>query len=185
MKRKDIFVFKILISIIIFLILGIMCKVDNKYQTKIHYYLYENSFNFNSIYNFYNKYLGGTTFYEKKGQFSPVFEEKLKYNRISKYKQGIKLEVDKNYLIPTIEKGIVINIKKHKDYKNTIIIKTDNNTNIWYGNICNYSIKLYDYLEKGDYIGQSCQNYIYIVFEKNGKYLNYKKHFSFKYNKKT
>ncbi|MBR3162217.1 MAG: peptidoglycan DD-metalloendopeptidase family protein [Bacilli bacterium] len=182
MKKKDLFILKLLISIIIFLILGILCKVDDKYKNKINYYLFENSFNFNSVYNFYNKYLGGTSFYEKRNTLHPVFYEELKYNKIEKYKQGIKLEVTKNYLIPAIKKGTVINIKNHKYYNNTIIINTDNNINIWYGNICNPFVKIYDHLDKGKYIGQSCQNYIYIIYEKNGKYLDYKKYFFPKYN---
>ena len=81
MKKKDLFILKLLISIIIFLILGILCKVDDKYKNKINYYLFENSFNFNSVYNFYNKYLGGTSFYEKRNTLHPVFYEELKYAR--------------------------------------------------------------------------------------------------------
>ena len=87
-------------------------------------------------------------------------------------------EVSNNYLIPNLKEGIIIYIGKKDLYNNTIIIKTNNNINIWYGNICNYPNKLYDRIDKGIYIGEACNNYFYLVYEKDGLFLDPNKYFS-------
>ena len=177
MRIKDKYIFKTLISILIFLILAILCKADYRYHNTIKYYLYINSFNFNSIYNFYNKYLGGTQFYRNNDNLVSVYNEELKYSSLSLYKKGIKLKVDNKYLTPSLKDGIIIFIGNKDEYKNVIILQTNNNINIWYSNICNSPLKIYDKIEKGEYIGESCQDYIYIAYEKNGQFLNYKEYF--------
>ena len=169
--------FKILLSTTIFLILAILCKENKKYHDKIHYHLYEESFNFNSIYNFYNKYLGGIDFYINKENITPVLYERITYNKLEEYKDGIKLQTSNKYLVPNLKEGIITKIETKKDYNQTIVVKTKNNINIWYGNICNPTLKIYDSIKKGEYLGESCSNYIYIVYEKEGKYLNYKDYF--------
>ena len=57
-------------------------------------------------------------------------------------------------------------------YNNTIIIEDLNGVYIWYGNVSTTSLKLYDYVEKGTYIGEAERN-LYMVFSKDNKYLNY------------
>ena len=49
-----------------------------------------------------------------------------------------------------------------------------NGVDIWYGNITNTNLKLYDYVEKGTMLGEVNKDTIYLVFQKEGKYLNYK-----------
>ena len=44
---------------------------------------------------------------------------------------------------------------------------------MWYGNLDNISVNLYDYLNKNTLIGSS-KDSLYLVFQKNGEYLNYK-----------
>ena len=178
MKTKDKYIFKTLISLSIFLILAILCKTDYRYHNIIKYYLYIDSFNFDSVYNFYNKYLGGTQLYTNNDNSITVYNEQLKYSSFTPYKKGIKINVDNKYLMPSLKEGIIIFIGNKDEYRNVIILQTNNNINIWYSNICNSSLRLYDKIEKGDYIGESCQNYIYIAYEKNGQFLNYKKYFT-------
>lgn len=176
MKNKDFIIFKLFLSIIFFLILGILSKMNDNYRTLIHYHLYEESFNFNSIYSFYNKYLGSFSIFDINNNVNKVFNENLKYKLYRRYEDGIKLDVDDKYLVPSLSEGTVIYMGR-KDYYGNVIIINNKNINIWYGNICNTSIKLYDYIEKGTYIGESCHNYIYIVYEKDGEFLDYKKFF--------
>jgi len=45
----------------------------------------------------------------------------------------------------------------------------------WYGNIASTSLKLYDYIEKGSLIGE-VNNELYMIFSKDGKYLNYEEY---------
>ena len=167
---------KILICIIIFLILGILCKKDNKYKEIINEELYKKSISFSKFENLYNKYLGGIFPIENLNTKNtvPVFNETLNYESITNYKEGAKLKVTNNYLIPNLESGIVTYIGEKENYNNVIIIETKDNINIWYGNVCNQPIKLYDHLNKGDIIGETCTNELYLVYKKNGKILNYK-----------
>lgn len=168
-------IIKSLICIIIFLILGIISKKNIQYKELIKKQLYEETISFTKFENLYNKYLGGIFPIENinKNTISPVFSENLNYKSISKYQDGAKLEVDKNYLIPNQENGIITYIGEKENYGKVIIIETEDNLNIWYGNICNYNIKLYDHLNKGDIIGETCTNELYLVYKKNNKILDY------------
>ena len=38
----------------------------------------------------------------------------------------------------------------------------------------NSDIKIYDYVQKGTLLGEVVDNKLYLVFQKEGKYLNYK-----------
>ena len=52
-----------------------------------------------------------------------VFNENLVYEDASVYKDGVKLKVDSNYLVPIIESGIVVFIGEKDDYGKTVIIE--------------------------------------------------------------
>ena len=43
-----------------------------------------------------------------------------------------------------------------------------------YSNIKNNKYKLYDYIEKGELLGEVNGDNLYISFQKNGEYLDYK-----------
>ena len=177
MKVIDRFLIRFFLSLIIFLLLGIMCKINVSYYKVIHYYLYEDSFNFNSIYDFYSKYLGGISFFYDDDNIKTVMKNDLKYNSFDVIDGGIKLNVDNHYLVPLIYDGVVIN--KLKNNIGNVLVIQNSDVNVWYGNICNSSLKLFDSLVKGDYVGESCDNTIYIFFEKDGKFLNYKDYFNY------
>ena len=169
---------KILICTIIFLLLGITSKKDIKYKEIIRKNLYEESISFTKFENLYNKYLGGIFPIEsiKKNNTTPVFNENLTYETITKYYDGAKLKVTNNYLIPNQENGIITYIGKKENYGNVIIVETEKNLNIWYGNVCNYNVKLYDHLNKGDIIGETCTSELYLVYKQNNQVLDYNKY---------
>ena len=169
---------KIFSCIIIFLILGIISKKNLQYRNIIETKLYQESISFSKINEIYNKYLGGIFPIELSNNqdIVPVFNEKLIYDKIEPYKEGAKLTVSSNYLIPNQESGIVIFIGEKENYGKVIILETSDNLNIWYGNICNYNVKLYDHLNKSDIIGETCSNELYMVYKKNNEVLDYKKY---------
>ena len=167
---------KALLCIIIFLSLAIISKENKEYKDIINKKLYEETISFNKFEKIYNKYLGSVFPIENINTTNtlPVFNEKLNYKKITKYLDGAKLEVDQNYLIPSLENGIITYIGEKENYGKVIILETENNINIWHGNVCNSNVKLYDHLNKGDIIGETCTNELYLVYKKNGKKLNYK-----------
>ena len=180
MKKIHVWITKTLICIIIFLILGIICKKNITLKNKIKYELYENHLSFTKIKELYNHYLGGyiplETITPKKEE--SVFNEKISYKNILPYENGAKLTVENNYLVPNQESGVIVFIGKKEKYGDVIIIEGKDDVDIWYGNICNSELKLYDYLEKGNYIGETCNENLYIVYSKNNQFLNYQNYLS-------
>lgn len=165
---------KILITIIIFLIGMILTKTNPKYKIFIQENIYENSFRFTKINELYKKYFGNllsldNIIYEE----TPVFNENITYTEKNTYKDGVALTVSTGYMVPSLENGIVVYIGNKEEYGQTIIIEQTNGIDVFYSNITNENIKLYDYIEKGEYVGQTKTDKLYLVFQKNGTILNY------------
>ena len=76
-------------------------------------------------------------------------------------------------MVPVIESGIVVFIGDKDDYGKTVIIEQVDGVDTWYGNVDNINVSLYDYVSKGEFLAEA-NNSFYMVFQKDGKYLNYK-----------
>lgn len=170
-------IIRISIVIIIFLSLAITCNYSERFKTNITKYLFTESISFTKIKKIYNKYLGGILPLKKEVNTEKVFNEELNYSNLSVYYDGIKLIVSEGYLVPSIKEGMVVFIGDKENYGNTIIIEDLEGTYIWYGNITSTSLKLYDYIEKGSYIGEVNKE-LYMVFNRDNKYLNYEEYIS-------
>lgn len=170
-------IIRCLTVIILFLLLAITCKSNNTYKDLIVTNLYEKNLSFTKIKKLYTKYLGGIIPLEKVTEnMTQVFNENLEYTNDSIYQDGVKLEVVDKYLVPIIEEGLVVYIGEKENYGNVIIIEGIDGIDIWYGNIENTTVKLYDYVEKNTYLGQTKDNKLYLVYSKEGEFLNYKEH---------
>ena len=167
---------KLLLSIIIFLIGMILVKTNPKLKQTIKTKLYEESLPFQKLKNTYEKYLGNILSVDKLSKEQEVFNETLSYNNLKKYKDGVKLTVSNNYMVPIIESGVVVFIGEKENYGNTIIIEQVDGIDTFYGNVKINNIKLYDYVEKGELLGETKDNTLYLVFQKDGKSLNYKEY---------
>ena len=77
-----------------------------------------------------------------------------------------------NYAVPVLESGIVVYKGEKDNYGNTIIVQQINGIDMWYGNIIDSNVKLYDYVTKGSILG-NCNDYLYVVFKKDGNVLPY------------
>lgn len=168
---------RILITIILFLICSILIKSNNKYKEAIYKNIYNNNISFTGIKKFYDKYLGGVLPFDTPlDKTKLVFSENLTYQEESKYLDGVKLSVDNNYLVPILESGIVVFIGEKEGYGNTIIIQGMNGIDIWYSNIENESVKLYDYVEAHTLLGNAKGDYFYLTYSQNGVFLNYEEY---------
>ena len=98
----------------------------------------------------------------------------MTYKKSNSYKDGVALSVDKKYMVPALESGIVVFIGEKEDYGTTVIIDQIDGVEVYYSNITVENLKLYDYVEKGKLIGEVKSDKIYLVFSKDGKYLDYK-----------
>lgn len=172
------FMSKFLITVIITLITLIVLKSSSKFKTNFYNKVYDNNISFATINKWYEKYFGASIPFKDliEKDTNPVFNEKLKYTKKTKYKDGVNLSVDKNYLVPILESGMVVYIGEKEGYGNTAIVQQIDGTDVWYGNINNVNVKLYDYVEKGQLLGDVKDKNLYLVFKKDGKALSYEEH---------
>ena len=171
------FISKLLITIILTLITLILLKSNNKLKTFFYNKVYDNNISFATINKWYENHFGSSIPFKElvEKDTKAVFNNKLEYSKKEKYLDGVKLSVDKNYLVTILESGMVVYIGKKEGYGNTVIVQQVNGVDVWYGNINNPNVKLYDYVEKGKLLGDVKNNNLYLVFKKDGKVLSYEK----------
>ena len=102
-------------------------------------------------------------------------KEELKYKSKEQYEEGVKLKVEKNYLVPILDSGMVVYVGEKENYGDVVIIQQVDGTDVWYSNLGSINVKLYDYVEKGSLIGE-VNNDLYMIFSKDGNYLNYEEY---------
>ncbi len=168
---------KSLIVIVLFLAALIYIRQNDNNKEKFKNAVYNNSLSFAKIYNVYNKYLGDALPFKNifKDNTKVVSNDKLSYSEIKKENDGYMLTVSSDYMVTAIKSGIVIEQKKNETYGNIIKIQDKNGLNITYGCLEEVSVKLYDYVEKGELLGKTNQK-LYLIFEKDGKYLSYEEY---------
>lgn len=169
-KKK---MYKFLFAIIIFLLGIISVKIDTNLKPKLKKILYEDNINFMKNKNLYNKYFGKQNI--SKSKEKPVSTEKLNYKKEERTTNGVKLTFNNNSPIPCIEDGIIV-YAGEKDGLNTIIIEQVDGIKTTYSNISNNNYKLYDFIQKGEIVGETIKNEIYLSQEKEGVYLDYKEY---------
>lgn len=168
---------KILIVIVLFLASLIYIKQSDKNKQKYQKLVYNNSLSFAKIYDVYERYLGDVIPFKNifKDNTKLVSEEKLTYEKIEKKGNGYVLSVASNYTVSAIKSGIVIKKEKKDDYKTLITIQDKNGLNITYGYLDDVSVKLYDYVLKGEVLAVANKQ-LYLIFEKDNKYLSYEEY---------
>jgi len=166
---------KFFITVILMLLTMIAIKGNQKFKTLFYKHVFDTNISFATINKLYSDYFGSPIPFQNlfKDKVKPVFNENLSYKEASKYKDGVKLTVENKYLVPVLETGIVIFIGEKEGYGKTAIIQQVNGIDVWYSNIGNLSVSLYDFVEKGTLLGEVENESLYLVFAKEGKYLDY------------
>ena len=141
---------------------------DLKLKNIIYNKVYNTNFSFSYFKNIYNKYVGNIIPFQNIFEDKKVFNEKLKYKSISKYNKGVKLTLNDNYAIPIIKGGIVIFSGEKEGLGKTIIIQQSDGIDVWYSNLANTTMKLYDYVEDNAVVGEAKNNELYLIFQKDG-----------------
>lgn len=166
---------KFLIIILLTITTLIVLKRYPNLKEKFYEEIYDKNISFAKVNHLYKNLFGNpipfSDYFESKTK--PVFNEKLTYYKSEDYLDGVKLIVDKNYLTPSLESGMVIFIGDKDNYPNTVIIEQVNGISVWYSNLENINVNLYDYIDKGTLIGSTINDELYLVYKKDGKILNY------------
>jgi len=170
-----IFVSKLLISVLITLIILILIKQSSVFKTNFYKYTYGTNISFAKFNEFYNKYIGSNKIVDSLARTEPVFSEKMTYESVNKYLDGVVLNVKKNYLVPIEESGVVVFIGEKEGYNNTVIIQRIDGIDEWYGNMENVNVKLYDYVTAGSLLGDT-NDKLFLVYKKDGNVLDWKEY---------
>ena len=171
------FVNKILFLFLIFLIGLIIMKFDKNGSNVIHNYLNEKNINFAYFNNLYKKYFGDILPFESvvSKNNMEVFNDDISYNTANKYVDGVSLDVGENYLVPIMNDGVVVFSGEKDDYGQTVIVQQSDGVLVWYGNLSSVNVNIYDYVNKGEFLGEVNKN-LYLVFQGEDGFLDYKKY---------
>lgn len=162
---------KVLLGIIFFLISVIFTNISDKNLLLYKEYVFTESLPFTKIRGWYEDLFGEVL--PKEDNTATVFNGKLVYKSIENYESGEKLVVNANSLVNNLTSGIVVYSGDKDNYGNTVIIQGIDGVDIWYGNLENVSVNLYDYIEAGTVIGQTKDENLYLVIKKDNEFIKY------------
>lgn len=165
-----------LLAIIFVLASVIYTNLSDKNAELYKKYVLENSLSFTKINNLYQSIFGKVDITQKEDNSTSVFFNSIKYSNIENYKNGVKLTVGINEAVSVITSGIVVFVGAKDDFGNTVIIQGNDGVDIWYSNITDTDIKVYDYVEAGSILGTSNSEDIYLTICKDGKYISYEEY---------
>lgn len=169
------YISKCLITVILTLITLIALKWNKEFRSIFYKEVYEKSFSFVEANKYYEKIFGSPIPFIDllKIETLPVFKEQLVYKSKEDYLDGVKLGVDENYLVPALETGMVVFIGDKDDLPNTVIISQINGIDVWYTNVTNLNVNVYDYVEKGSFLGNTIGNNLILSFKNDKGKLDY------------
>ncbi len=166
-----------LITVILVLISVIYTNSSDKNLLAYKEQILTKSFSFAPFKNWYQKHFGEILPIDIETEpAQTVFSDELVYTNIEEYQNGYKLTVQTNSIINNITSGIVVYIGEKEGYGNVLIVQGIDGVDIWYCNITNTNLTLYDYVEENTILGEAKGDYVYFVLSKDGEYLNYEEY---------
>lgn len=167
---------RVLLSIILVLVVVILIKIRPEYQSVIEEKLFTDSLEFTKINNLFNDSLGSVVPVVKPTESLVFSASEIKKYQYEKDGDHVKIKVDKTSPISALNGGIVV-FKGEKDgLGSTIIVQGNDGIDIWYSNIENSNVNLYDYINKDTILGSSLDEYIYLSLYKDGKAYSYEEY---------
>ena len=164
-----------LIAIIFVLGSIIFTNISDKNKELYQKYVLEDSLEFTKINELYQSVFGSVDITKKNNDSEVVFGS-ITYTNVEPFKNGVKLTVGMNEVVNVITSGIVVFIGDKDDLGNTIIIQGNDGVDIWYSNITDSDIKVYDYVEAGSILGTSNSDDIYLTICKDGEFMSYEEY---------
>ncbi len=166
---------RVLITMIFVLGSIIYTNIDKKNEELYKKYVFLSSLEFSKFNQYFSKIFGSVDF-QKKDADTSVFLSQISYSNMENYQNGVKLTTGINRPISVITSGIVVFIGEKENLGNTLIVQGNDGVDIWYSNITDSDIKVYDYIESGSIIGTSNSEDIYLTIMRDGKYLSYEEY---------
>ena len=167
---------KILLSIIFILISCIYIHLDKNNLANYQKFVFTDNLTFAKINDTYHKFFGSLFPSVVNNDESIVANNEVSLNEITEYQDGYKIKSSSP--ISVLESGIIVYLDEKEGYGKTAIIQGINGYDIWYGNLTDESVKLYDYVEKGSILGNCLDGFYYNVFYKDGNKISYEEYFN-------
>ena len=166
---------RFLVLIVLTLSCMIVLKGNADLRNRVYKVVFQSNLKFPKINELYEKYFGSSLpLTGSKSNISMVSAQKIEYTKEEKYKDGVKLTVGENYVIPLINSGIVIFAGEKEGYGNTVIVEDAEGVDIWYCNLKDIKVSMYDYLKKSSVVGEANGDNFILVFTKEEEVLDYK-----------
>lgn len=165
-----------LLSVILVLGCAIFVNLSDKNLLFFKNNLFNNTISFAKINELYTKYFGNIA-PDLGPSTVPVFNNTPTFSSIEQFDNSYKALMNTN-VISFLESGIVVFSGEKENLGQTVIIQGIDGVDIWYSNLNNSNLTMYDYVEKGDILGEVNNNEIILTFISNGEYISYEKYIS-------
>lgn len=169
--KKEIFVFKILFSAALVLVLAILFRNDSPTLDPTRSFItktMENEFQFAFVSNWYEKQFGkplailpfNHSDKEKdksdgnEGEYAMPASGKI-LEQFSSNGQRVAIETSKEATVDAMEEGLVSFVGTKDGFGRTVIIQHPDKSESWYGNLAQVEVDPYDFIEKGDVVGKA------------------------------
>lgn len=162
---------RFMLAIIFFLASIIFTNISDTNLLLYKEYVLTESLPFTKIKNWYEELFGSVL--PKSENTQTVMSGKLVYKEIKDYLDGESLTVNAKSLVNALASGVVVYSGEKEGYGNTVIIQGIDGADIWYGNLENISVSLYDYIESDTILGNTTDEYLYLVIKKDNKFIKY------------
>lgn len=164
---------RIITAIIVFFLCLIVTNFSNKAEYFIKNEVLTDNISFAKVTKIIDKYLGFKFPIEEPIEDATVFKDKIIAESVEPYNNGYSLDVGTHFLVPIINSGIVAFIGEKEGMGPTVIIEGTDEIEYWYGGLENISVNLYDYVSASQLLGNTQSEKLYLVFKKNGEFLDY------------
>jgi stage IV sporulation protein FA len=168
--NKEMFIFKILASICLFLIVAILFRNENPAFAKVRnvvQYTMETDFQFAVVSDWYESQFGkplvllpfmdGKKSEVGKNQVDGPHYALPASGRIvegfAENGQGIIIETGKDATVEALNEGLVLFAGVKEGYGNTVVVQHSDDTETWYGNLTSIDVPPYKFIEKGTKLG--------------------------------
>ena len=160
-----------LLLVIVFIMGMISVKVFPNMDTFLRENIYEKSFSFLKVRDVYNRYFENPISNEE----VPVFNEKFHYLNLEEIDNSVLLTVEEHSTIPMFQDGLIV-FSGEKDGVDTVIVDLVDGVSVKISDMKLKDHTIYDYLEKGDILGEVNHNTVTLSFEKNGESVSYQEY---------
>ncbi len=165
-----------LISVILILLCAIFINISDANLLTFKNHFFNETLAFTTIHNFYTKYFGEIV-PENLNKTAPVFENTRSYTNIEEVNDSYKLTLSSN-TFSFLESGVVVFLGEKEGLGKTMIVQGIDGVDIWYSNLENYNVTMYDYVEKEGIVGEFKDKNVILTFMENGNYIDYEKYLS-------